>query len=472
MDILKELRDPSTRKKYLNYSDEELGHYLRTEERVSPWDGSTYTKLYFGQYNPFSTSGSGHSIRDLIRAYVFVYSGSEDVGLREFIVTEANLRTCFKLKVYGARRSEKFPGKITIYRNWEDFCRDREVAMKPGRALKHMFPDLDDKTIEVVVNKFRHKYGAKDYTLKVGREREDFRHAYNHDRAAYQDPKTTSSRKSLATSCMQHVEIFTNEDDSFSPTEVYASGDFHIVWAEDKDGLIAGRCVIYDGDKDRGPVAAPIYGVCENSLDKIQEYLDKLGCKAEAGKGMWVGAKLLRINHPDGGVVGPYSDMEQYADDYNANFLVVTEYSGEYEMSTTGGYMEDSNGYFCECCECRVHEDDTYTDGWGTVYCESCFDDRFVTDSNGEAIPVDEAVEVNGRTSHGYPHTEFVHESEGCYVFCEPTQDYWFDYNVTYSEKMDEYVPTHLVSEYPEYFEQEEDDEEEQQQEQQDKEAA
>ena len=70
--------------------------------------------------------------------------------------------------------------------------------------------------------------------------------------------------------------------------------------------------------------------------------------------------------------------------------------------------MEDNeNVRVCSCCGCEIEEGDNFREYDGEIYCESCFDDEFVTcEDCGEIIPRDDAYLVK---DDGY------YICEGCY---------------------------------------------------------
>jgi len=355
-------------------------------------------------------------------------------------------------------------GSISLTRTAKDSKANRQTSMKFGRALLHMFPYLTNEQIESLVTKYRTEMAPRSFTLKTGTTREDFKKAYTHTRCSYQNPKTTCQRKSLATSCL-HEKL---TGDGTSPAEVYASGEFTIAWLEDSLGHIGGRVVIRDkGDEDK-PYAAPVYGACDVSLTLLQDYLSSIDAVSDTDG--WIGAKLLYlVDSRDDCSIGPYIDGDLSADlDHgdSGNFLVLRGCDeGEYQFTDTDGYLEEANSCFCDVCSDRMNEHDAYFNDDGVPYCDSCFHEYYVQTDNGP-ISIDDAVLVTYKSSF----TSRIHE-EWAYmddaVYCECVDQYWYPSDVTETED-GEYVPTHLVGDYPELFlsEEEEDEEEEQKEEQ------
>jgi len=352
-------------------------------------------------------------------------------------------------------------GSISLTRTAKDKKANRQTSMKFGRALLHMFPYLTNEQIERLVTKYRTEMAPRSFTLKTGTAREDFKKAYTHTRCSYQNPKTTCQRKSLASSCL-HEKM---TEDGTSPAEVYASGEFTIAWLEDILGHIGGRVVIRDkGDADK-PYAAPVYGACDVSLTLLQDYLSSIDAVSDTDG--WIGAKLLHlVDSCDDRIIGPYIDGDLSADLLygSNNYLVLMGCSeGEYQFTDTDGYLEESTSCCCDYCGDRVSEHDAYFNDDGVSHCECCFDEHYVQTDSGP-IPIDEAVQVTYKSSFtSNTREEWAHMEDA--VYCECVDQYWYPSDVTDTED-GEFVPTHLVGDYPELFLSDEEDEEEQKEEQ------
>ena len=353
-------------------------------------------------------------------------------------------------------------GSISLTRTAKDRKANRQTSMKFGRALLHMFPYLTNEQVENLVTKYRTEMAPRSFTLKTGTTREDFKKAYTHTRCSYQNPKTTCQRKSLATSCL-HEKL---TDDGTSPAEVYASGEFTVAWLEDSLGHIGGRVVIRDkGDEDK-PYAAPVYGACDVSLTLLQDYLSSIDAVSDTDG--WIGAKLLHlVDSREDRIIGPYIDGDLSADLVHGGsgyYLVLKECSyGEYQFTDTDGYLEEANTGYCDVCSDRINEHDSYFNDDGVPHCECCFNEYYVQTDNGP-IPINEAVQVTYTSRFGSnTREEWAHVDDA--VYCECVDQYWYPSDVTDTED-GEYVPTHLVGDYPELFPSDEEDEEEQKEEQ------
>ena len=332
---------------------------------------------------------------------------------------------------------------ISLYLNAKDAKRERRTTMKVGRAFKHMFNHLSDKQIAALAEAWIEESSPREFVLKVGGERKDFRKAYCGVRAKYRNPVTTSYRKSLATSCM-HTTKVDDGDGDMSPAEVYASGDFKIAWLETLEGHIAAR-VVFSARVGTKSYHAPIYGACEQSLDMLETYLQDNKVELSSDLGEWHGLKLLNIES-DGRTVGPYMDG-CVRGDVSGDHIVLS-HRGDLDFDSTDGYASD--GEMCAHCGDSVSEDDLYhTDDGGL--CEHCFNENYAYTENGEVIPADQAVYALNRSSwNGNCYEICVHIDEA--VFCEDLDQYWVEEDVTWSECGDYAIPTHLMKDYPEYF--------------------
>ena len=306
-------------------------------------------------------------ISEIITHYDRLLSHSKDCTHKDFDkLIKGELRPRDRLTATLPRRSKEYPGKISVYKTVDARTNDYYTAMRIGRFFKFLFPELDDSQVESFVDKFRHRFSDKELTLTVSGEAKQFRKAYASPQAQMENPYTTFSRKSLACSCMrydfEHLE--------HHPVEAYASGDFKIIYTEDNNGLINSRCVIYTNHPSNVWQAGPIYGVCETSIDKIETELVEQGADL-FNNAEWLGARLRRTEHCDGGFVAPYLDVEPRNLEDDGTHLVVSRY-GEIDASDYSGLL----GAQASCPECgsRMYEDtEMYSEYMGMTMCEDCF---------------------------------------------------------------------------------------------------
>jgi hypothetical protein len=339
---------------------------------------------------------------------------------------------------------------IECYANLRDYLRDKKTPMKPGKFYRMCFPEATDAEVEDFVNKYREKFSDKGYTLHVGSTSDDFELAYGGDCAPSETPATTSARKSLKDSCMQHDFGF-----KFGhPARVYGSGDFSVVYLKDPKGRIGGRVVIYNGNKEKKPQAGPCYGVCEKSLNMLEEYLEKLNCDTYQFS-CWEGAKLLAI-WEDGGYLMPYLDVAPCNFDEASDGNFVLSYDGSYEAGSTDGinYLEPRHS--CECCGESVSDEDVCCNEDGYVYCSYCYNDKYVQDEDGNEIHIDDAVRVYQTTRYGTMGVWMHCDSED-WAECEATNGAWHiddiltncvDYGYVCKEYAEEYMKLNEDGDY------------------------
>jgi hypothetical protein len=334
-------------------------------------------------------------------------------------------------------RSQKFVGKISITKSHEDRVRERETAMKVGKAIRMIFPELSDVGLGQVVDRYNLEFGSKDFTLHKSNDPKVFASVYKEENhAPMGNPKTTNLRKSIACSCMR----YSFEKQSHHPAYVYGSGDFTIYYTKDSQGRTGSRCVVYHTDKTDRPQAGPIYGVCEHSMNKIQDALDKID--AQYVDPDWTGAKLLHIPHGDG-VIGPYLDVQPRSLAVVDNkYLEVTE-CGDYDASCYSGVLGDSE-YCCDCGD-PIHEDNTrwYCDN---AYCEDCFYERYdYCEWTDDYYPHDDMVMVQ-------PQEIYVWRDHDNVIYIEDLDEFWDSDECRYSDKLDKWIPADQMSELG-YFE-------------------
>jgi hypothetical protein len=224
------------------------------------------------------------------------------------------------------------------------------------------------------------------------------------------------------------------------PSAAYASGDFKIVWAQDKQGKIAGRSVVSiakGGAMREKGLAGPIYTTSNKVSTLIANRLRKTGCIPESN---WAGSHMQKIEC-DGRFVLPYVDGLRTLSD-NGDSLVFDRH-GYFEADQTSGLVEAIEKTTCDCCGDSYDADyeGSYVDDYGSV-CQSCLDHQF-TYYGGEYYNNDDCVEVYsynryGTTSETIP--QQVIGSDGQYVRTADSE-YWNIDDCVYSESLDEYYP-------------------------------
>jgi hypothetical protein len=317
------------------------------------------------------------------------------------------------------------PDGVEMYMNVRDLERGRRTKLKVGRFFRTILPKATDAQIEQLTDHYNERYQKREFILKRSKEQKDFAHAYTHTIAKMLNPRTSSARKSLPNSCMHEMDV-----QGKSPAEVYASGDFEILWLETpQKGLLGGRVVVYVPD-DRPPQAGPVYGTCEHSLDLLEDALREMGAVMFDNGSNWDGARMKAISVYSDSLLMCYCDMADEAE-LDGDYIVIGE--GPLELHTTQGYVGSHGRTRCECCSDPLYEEDEYVNRHGETFCESCYNDRhtFCT-ITGEEIDTDEAVEVFTvqsrhvwRASVDSPGVITVADWSDAYSTCHYTDEVW-----------------------------------------------
>lgn len=295
------------------------------------------------------------------------------------------------------------PGMVTVWLDQKarDKGRKGRTVMKYGKFLRKLFPTLEDSKIEELVDDYKERFTPPEIEILESDEESGFTEAYAGEIAPFRNLSTTYMRKSLANSCMRG-EKFTHLPKH--PACAYASGEFTIVYAKDKNnGKIHGRCVVWHGPYK--PSYGPIYGVCEESINSIESYMKGKGYR-EGGYDGWIGANLKAIPH-DGGFIAPYLDFTPQRLEENGNFLTINP-RGDIEADDYSGVLADGGGCQCENCGDRIDpEYACFIEQTEQTVCDNCYGELTVySEYEGESILLDDAVEVkllNGSTDWMFP---------------------------------------------------------------------
>ena len=355
-------------------------------------------------------------------------------------------RVSLRCRALGARRSERFHPKITLWLSQEHRDTDRLTAMKPTRAFGTLFPELEHKQLMQITDLYLREFAPREFTVHVSQEADDFRRAYAGNQSATENIDTTRTRKHSAHSCMRyefgHLPCH--------PATAYASGDFSIVFVTDQNGDIAGRCVVCTSPDFDMPQAGPIYGVSEQAIDCIEERLESMGARYD-DNASWLGARLKRIEMCDEGFVGPYLDLIPQRLSDTGEYLVVS-HTGEIDASVYSGLL---GGSYAECTECGrgIDEDDTFhSDTTQECYCESCYyNEHFYCEYAESDTHTSEAIECRKVTCYGRTQVFLVCEHHvlnyDSFVLC--TDDEWWHIDdIQYCEHDDTWISPDCIDEY------------------------
>jgi hypothetical protein len=373
-----------------------------------------------------------------------------EVAMGAFIRLNVSKKFWWHMQLFNPRVSSKFQGKISLYMSKKDKERDRLTALRPGRALKIMFPDLNDKDIALLVDKFNKEFPVVSLSLHTGKDEESFIKAYSYEQSVMQNVYTTDSRKSLANSCMRMRPE--HENLPKHPSAAYASGDFLSVWTEDEAGRIASRCVVYLKE-DSKPQAGPVYGTSEIAIDMIEAHLATMDCVLY-DNAYWHGAKLLYIPCR-GGALAPYLDHEKCLT-IDGDYLVISDggdCDGDFYADNYSGILSGGT----PCCECSdsLSPDDIYTSDDGNCYCESCYNDIFARcHESGEEYPIND-METVRTAKYRWGWEEGLVYCPGDYDYVQ-VDGYWYASHLTveteqgntYVEDSDEYFTCEQTGEF------------------------
>tara|TARA_R100000697_G_scaffold44713_2_gene57773 strand:- start:1006 stop:2631 length:1626 start_codon:yes stop_codon:yes gene_type:complete len=423
---------------------DKYGFVVKKQYREDPNESDPVLRAW-GDYDGVLFSASDHVLQDWFMGIIdnteIYYQG------KQLSVMSDSFKLKYRLRAFNCRRSQQYKGKITLYKCHKDLDDDRETAMRPARAIKLMFPELDHTSLNYITDEYLQKFAPRELGLHVSDSPDDFKLAYSGEQSNSENVQTTYKRKHMAHSCMRYE--FSNLPQH--PVEAYASGDFKIIYVLDQDGLVCSRCVVaVHGDQ---PQAGPIYGVSEQSIDMINDHLTDVMDAVQAGDADWSGARLCRIPNPDGeGFIAPYLDISPQHLTDDGKYLYVDSY-GEIDASCYSGILGGYE-YHCYCCEVGLTQDESYfSEHTEEYYCESCYyEEHIYCEYAGEDVHRDNTTTVKIMGTGG-SYTEMVATSVIEYgddfIYCDSDGEYWDCDSVTYIESEDIYVdPITLEADY------------------------
>lgn len=333
---------------------------------------------------------------------------------------------------------------MAIYESRDKYDKRIRAYGKPAKMLRKIIPVISESEANEFAIWWNETFctSESDYEIKESLKESAFVQAYKGEQTKTLDPTLdcgyeTFGTKSLKASCMRHE--FGNLPKH--PAAAYASGDFKIVWVQDKNGKIAGRSVVSiakGGVLRDKPLAGAIYTTSDKVSALIANHLKETGCIPESN---WSGSHMQRIEY-DGCFVLPYVDGLRALSD-NGNYLVFDRH-GDLEADQTSGLVEATEKVTCDCCGDRYDSDNegAYVDNYGSV-CQSCLDHQF-TYYEGEYYNNDDCVTVYSYNRYG-TNSETVPESiaqgHGDIVRTADS-DYWKIEDCVYSESLGEWYPS------------------------------
>ena len=425
-------------------------------DHLKAW-GVTCDPVSYHGYNNLAERHDSHAIKAFIRDYLIESwrAGTlPDVAFSEYYY---RLFNCFQ-----PAQAKDNPLNLAIYESKDKFDRDIRLSGKPGRIIKRILPFATESFCTAFAEWFKEQFAEIAYTVKESTDAECFALAYSGTQSRTTNPSLSFNNefklyaKSLSGSCMRHDKSEFRSGLPIHPAEVYASGDFKIVYAVDSKGHIAARCVVNIKQRDSSVYKpGPIYTATDSAFNAVASYMvaqgyDKQGTCENSG---WNGARIKAVEH-DGGYIAPFMDLCGEGNLTSSGDHFRLSRNGDYTFRETGGTIE-STQYCCSCATCGegIREDDShhYIEDFGENVCESCFDSSyFYCPGNERAYNNNDGVEVyyrsNGRTRSRTYSQEYVDSGNGDCVHCDNECEYWIEEDVTWIECDDIYVPSHIVT--------------------------
>lgn len=357
------------------------------------------------------------------------------------------------------------PMNLAVYESHDKYLRDIRLSGKPGKIIKRILPFADETLCAKFAEWFKEQFAEIAYVVKESTEAEYFALAYSGPQSKTMNPGLSFSydvklyAKSLSGSCMRHNKSDFRSDLPIHPSEVYASGDFKIVWAEDSKGGIAARCVVNVKQRDSDVYRpGPIYTATDSAFNAVAAYMvaqgyDKQGTCDSSG---WHGARIKAVGH-QGGYIAPFMDLCGEGNLTDSGEFFRLSRNGEYTFRETSGLIE-AESFCCHCEDCGegVREDDDhfYIEDSGATVCGSCYEQSYFTcNGNGNVYSNDDSVDVHrrsyGNTRYNTYSREYVEDS--CeFVYCDNSDEYWNESDTVYIESESVHVPSHIVGQ--DYF--------------------
>ena len=251
-------------------------------------------------------------------------------------------------------------GKISYYRTFENRNNRIRTPIKIGKFITSVFSELSQNEVHEIAEAIKEQFVLDPDKLifKTGSAREDFKNVFGGKIAR----SSASTHVALRSSCLQ--KPFHKEDgyNGIHPCEMYASGDFVMMWLEDEEGSIHARTIVCVSPEsnlvksDQTYCCSQIFSVSIASHEKLKSlatehvklnYGEKLNWDG-ARHNNWAGAKILRLPSFMGQknvIIGSYTD-------YGGNYDFDKEEPGKYLRILTDGSMYDiyrSNAFVNGC---------------------------------------------------------------------------------------------------------------------------
>ena len=150
--------------------------------------------------------------------------------------------------------------ELMVYINYVD----KRVPMTPGKAFRKIFNNFPDMGIETLVDLYKLEFGPEELTFQRSKDPDAFSQVYRMTKSSRRSNfSTTIWHKSLANSCMQ--KKYNNL--KHHPAYAYGSGDFEIIWGENRQGHLACRTIVLSKEN----AYFPMYATSKQAINEIQE---------------------------------------------------------------------------------------------------------------------------------------------------------------------------------------------------------
>lgn len=367
------------------------------------------------------------SFKDTFNIFDSDYDESLVYGLHRTLDYNIQDMAYYTLCYMGFRESEKNLEMVSYFEFPEKRKKGIRYEMKPGRFLRKYFPWLSNSTIEDYVNFWKDATRVRDYELIYSKEESAFIEAYAGEQIRGTNPDYKLSDDfvicSLSDSCMGNEKF---SDLPKHPASTYASGDFSVLYAKEKEsGKIGARMVI---GRDSGK---RLYSQCNSASKLMLSWLAENNIKSKSN---WTGL-TLQATPCKYGYLMPYVDgYDSFDFDFDGDSITI---GGNFGHTSTQGYIEFIEPYSCEECESGVFDSEYLEQALDRnedtiCICRHCraryysySDLQEIWIHHSIAYTVDNTVATkNWLDSNGYVYTvngEYEKESE-CLLF----NGYWF----------------------------------------------
>jgi hypothetical protein len=316
-----------------------------------------------------------------------------DLGMDTPVVDKLN----YLFWLHRVHVSLKSPLQIAHYPTLRHMRERREVITKLGKYLT-AFKDFIGLN-EIDIKNYVEKYNA----IVASRTGWEVKFIESNDADGFVNVYT----KSKARSCMTgHDEAINNAIKTYA----HDKSVLRLAYMQNGADEILARSIVREDSKKYVRVYPDANGSTEGRY--LQDYLkangyshgDLYGCLLKAIRYDY-DEDIFRAPYIDGGVNGNGGNESAQSGnlvEIDGEEFIAIDYDGEYSLTNTNGYtdnIDDDEDYStCECCEDRVHNDDT-TWTWHDEYvCNGCIEDRYyyawVERGRQEYVHQDNIIEV------------------------------------------------------------------------------